>query len=77
MSQYDVVICPTFVGSQLRITNLTGHPVVCIPTGFNKNKLPTNITLIGNLYSEATLLAVAKAYQDATDFNKLHPQFFK
>jgi Asp-tRNA(Asn)/Glu-tRNA(Gln) amidotransferase A subunit family amidase len=33
--------------------------------------------MIGNLYEEATLLAVAKAYQDATIFNKQHPPKFK
>ncbi len=77
LRQYDVFVCPTYGGEQLTITNLTGHPAVCFPTGYNKNKLPTNITLVGNLYSEATLLAVAKAYQDATDFNKQHPDFFK
>lgn len=77
LNQYDVFICPTYGGNQVAITNLTGHPALCFPTGFNKNKLPTNITLVGNLYSEATLLGVAKAYQDATDFNKQHPDFFK
>jgi Asp-tRNA(Asn)/Glu-tRNA(Gln) amidotransferase A subunit family amidase len=77
LNQYDVFICPTYGGNQVAITNLTGHPALCFPTGFNKNKLPTNITLVGNLYSEATLLAVAKAYQDATEFNKQHPEFFK
>ncbi|MFM6924021.1 MAG: amidase [Ferruginibacter sp.] len=77
LNQYDVFICPTYGGNQVAITNLTGHPALCFPTGFNKNKLPTNITLVGNLYSEATLLAVAKAYQDNTDFNKQHPEFFK
>ena len=77
INQYDVFICPTYGGNQVAITNLTGHPALCFPTGYNKNKLPTNITLVGNLYSEATLLAIAKAYQDATDFNKQHPDFFK
>ncbi len=77
ISQYDFFICPSFAGNQLAITNLTGHPVVCFPTGFNKNKLPTSISLIGKLYDEATLLAAAKAFQDATDFNKQHPELFK
>ena len=77
MSKYDVVICPTFTGSQLRITNLTGHPALCMPTGFNKNQLPTSITLVGKLYDEATLLAVAKAYQNITPWNKMHPEKFK
>ena len=77
MSQYDVVICPSFAGSQLRITNLTGQPAISLPTGFNKDHLPTSITLLGNLYSEATLLAVAKAYQQVTQWDEMHPEMFK
>jgi len=77
MSQYDLFICPNFAGNQIRITNLTGHPVVCFPTGFNKNNLPTSISLIGKLYDEATILAVAKAFQDATNFDEQHPTMFK
>jgi Asp-tRNA(Asn)/Glu-tRNA(Gln) amidotransferase A subunit family amidase len=77
IGKYDVFICPTYGGNQVAITNLTGHPAICFPTGFNKNKLPTNITLVGNLYSEATLLAIAKAFQDATGFDELHPEMFK
>ncbi len=77
MSQYDVVICPTYGGHQLQITNLTGHPAVCLPTGFNKNNLPTSITLVGKLYDEATLLAIAKAYQQATPWDEMHPEMFK
>ena len=77
LQQYDVFICPTYGGNQLAITNLTGHPALCFPTGFNKNKLPTTITLLGNLYSEATLLAVAKAFQDATGFDEVHPEMFR
>ncbi len=77
IKNYDAFICPTYGGNQLSITNLTGHPAVIFPTGINKNNLPTSITLIGKLYDEATLLAIAKAYQDATDFNKQHPEMFK
>jgi len=36
-----------------------------------------SITLIGNLYDEATILATAKAFQDKTDHNKKHPDLFK
>lgn len=77
IKNYDVFICPTYGGNQLSITNLTGHPAVIFPTGINKRGMPSSITLIGKLYDEATLLAVAKAYQDATDFNKQHPELFK
>jgi Asp-tRNA(Asn)/Glu-tRNA(Gln) amidotransferase A subunit family amidase len=76
MKNYDVLIVPTFSGSQLSITNLTGNPCVTLPTGFNKTGSPVSITLIGKLYDEATILAAAKAYQDKTDFNKMHPYKF-
>lgn len=76
MKNYDVVISPTFVGNQLSITNLTGNPVVAMPIGFNKTGSPLSITLIGNLYDEASVLEAAKAYQDQTDFNKKHPAKF-
>ena len=77
IANYDVIICPTWVGNQAAITNLTGHPVLCMPTGFDKNHSPTSITLVGKLYDEATILAIAKIYQDATGWNKLHPGYFK
>ena len=77
MKNFDVLIVPSFAGSQLSITNLTGHPVVIFPIGFTDKGLPNSITLIGNLYDEATILAAAKAYQDATDFNKQHPAKFR
>lgn len=77
-SQYDVIITPTYAGSQLAITNLTGHPAMSVPTGFNdRTKLPTSITFLGRLYGEANLLSVVKAFQDATPFEDQHPPMFK
>jgi len=77
MKNFDVLIVPSFAGRQLAITNLTGHPVVVFPIGFNQNGSPISISLLGNLYDEATILAAAKAFQDKTDFNKQHPPLFK
>ncbi|MBI2284138.1 MAG: amidase [Bacteroidetes bacterium] len=79
MKKVDVLICPTRgSGNQGAITNLTGHPVVCMPTGFDKrSNLPTSITLIGKLYDEATILSAAKAYQDATQWDEMHPPMFR
>jgi Asp-tRNA(Asn)/Glu-tRNA(Gln) amidotransferase A subunit family amidase len=78
MKNYDVVIAPSFSGNQLALTNLSGHPVVCMPIGFGKNgNSPMSITLIGNLYQEATILSVAKAYQDHTNHHQQHPAKFK
>ena len=76
MQNYDVVIVPTYMGRQLSITNLTGHPAVVMPMGFNKSGLPQSITLLGNLYDEASVLAAAKAFQQATDHHQQHPPKF-
>lgn len=76
MKNYDVVIVPTFAGRQLTITNLTGNPVVCMPMGFTAAGTPVSISLIGNLYDEASILLAAKAYQDRTEWNKKHPSLF-
>ncbi|HEX4956794.1 MAG TPA: amidase [Lacibacter sp.] len=73
----DVVITPTYAGSQLAITNLTGHPALCMPTGFTRQGLPTSITLLGNLYGEATLLSVGRALQLQTGWEEVHPPKFQ
>ena len=74
MKEYDVLISPTFGNRQLVITNLTGHPVISIPTGLDKEKHPTSITLVGNLYDEASILLLAKAFQKNTQFDEMHPE---
>ena len=75
--QVDVLITPTFFGNQLAITNLSGHPALCFPTGFGRSNLPTSITLLGKLYDEATLLSVGKAIQEATQWHTKHPERFR
>ncbi|HEY0678661.1 MAG TPA: amidase [Chitinophagaceae bacterium] len=77
MKNYDVLIVPTYAGRQLSMTNLSGHPVVCMPMGFNQRGLPVSITLIGNLYDEASILSVAKAFQDKTEHHLKRPEKFK
>jgi Asp-tRNA(Asn)/Glu-tRNA(Gln) amidotransferase A subunit family amidase len=76
MSGFDVIVTPSFGGPQLLATNLTGHPVVVLPNGFNERGSPVSISFLGNLFDEATILAVAKAYQEATDFDEKHPEMF-
>lgn len=74
MRDIDVYVAPSFGGDNLLLTNLTGHPCVVLPDGFSKEGTPTSISFIGQLFGEAKLLAVAKAYQDATDFHLKHPK---
>ena len=73
LADVDVYVVPSFVGSNLLLTNLTGNPCVVLPNGFRSEGTPTSITFLGQLFGEAETLAVAKAYQDATDFHLRHP----
>ncbi|MVN20109.1 amidase [Mucilaginibacter arboris] len=69
----DMYIAPAFSGN-LVLTNLTGNPCVVLPNGFNKQGRPVSITFMGQLFGEGKILEAAKIYQDATDFNKKHPE---
>jgi Asp-tRNA(Asn)/Glu-tRNA(Gln) amidotransferase A subunit family amidase len=74
MDGIDVYVAPSFGGSNLLLTNLTGHPAVVVPNGFNDKGSPTSLSFIGNLFEEAKALRLALAYQQATDFHLKHPQ---
>lgn len=74
MADIDVYVVPSYGGSNLLMTNLTGHPAVVLPNGFTENGTPTSISFVGKLFGEAETLAVAKAYQDATEFHLQHPE---
>ncbi|MCF8262337.1 MAG: amidase [Melioribacteraceae bacterium] len=77
MSDIDLYIAPSWVGENLLLTNLTGHPCVVVPNGFSEEGTPTTFTFIGKLFDEGTILAIAKKYQDATGFQLKHPEQFK
>jgi len=70
----DVYVAPSYGGDNLLLTNLTGHPAVVLPNGFRAGDgTPTSITFMGRLHGESALLAVAHAYQQATDFHLRRP----
>jgi Asp-tRNA(Asn)/Glu-tRNA(Gln) amidotransferase A subunit family amidase len=58
------------------VTNLTGNPCVVVPHGFNEMGNPTSLTFIGKLFGEAEMLALAMAYQNATNWHQEHPRLF-
>ena len=55
------------------LTNTTGHPVLVVPCGFHSGR-PVSISFVGRLFGEVELLAVAKAFQDGTDYHQRHPE---
>jgi Asp-tRNA(Asn)/Glu-tRNA(Gln) amidotransferase A subunit family amidase len=73
MSEWDVFVSPAPGSLSLLITNLTGHPAVCVPCGFPKG-LPQSIMFTGGLYDEAAPLRVALAYERATEWHTMNPK---
>jgi aspartyl-tRNA(Asn)/glutamyl-tRNA(Gln) amidotransferase subunit A len=57
-----------------RPANFTGHPAISIPCGFTRDGLPVAIQLIGPRWGEARLLAIALAYEEATEWHQRHPE---
>ncbi len=76
MKDYDVIITPSFAGQQLQITNLTGHPALCLPNGFGANGSPTSITLLANLFDEEKLIMVGRLIQENSDWQAKRPPLF-
>lgn len=69
----DAYVCPSWVGKNLHLTNLTGHPAVVLPNGLRQEGTPSSISFMGRLFQEDKMLALAKTYQDATGFHLKHP----
>lgn len=76
MKDYDVIVTPSFAGQQLQITNLTGHPALCMPNGFAENGSPTSITLLANLFEEEKLIMLGRLIQENTDWQAKRPPMF-
>ncbi len=73
-STIDLYLNPSWGGTSLTITNYTGHPCIVIPNGFINGK-PTSITITGNLYQEAQVIALAHFIQSRTEHHRQHPTF--
>lgn len=70
--EVDVYVHPSWASPSLRITNYTGHPCVVVPNGFRDGR-PTSITFTGKLFEEGKVLAIASAFQAATEWDEKHP----
>ena len=53
--------------------NLTGTPAISIPAGFTRDGLPIGLQLQATYFREATLLAVAHRFQQASDWHLRMP----
>lgn len=81
LEDVDVFVSPSFGGSTLSITNLTGHPSITVPNRFapiedapdSPRRNPSSITFVGGLFKDAEMLSVAHAFQSVTDFHLRRP----
>lgn len=73
----DAFVTPTYGGEVLTATNLTGHPAVVVPSGFESDGTPVSISFIGDLYADAAALRAAAAFQRATEYHERRPPRFE
>jgi aspartyl-tRNA(Asn)/glutamyl-tRNA(Gln) amidotransferase subunit A len=62
---------PGLVGL-IAASNLAGLPALVLPCGF-ADGMPIAIQLVGRAFSESTLLAIGKEFQNRTDWHKRRP----
>lgn len=54
--------------------NIAGQPALSVPSGLGLHGLPTGIQFTGRAWSEDRLLALAHAYQQATEWHRKRPK---
>jgi aspartyl-tRNA(Asn)/glutamyl-tRNA(Gln) amidotransferase subunit A len=57
-----------------RLCNVTGHPAICLPCGFNRDGLPLSLQIAGRAFDEGTILRLARAYEVATNWHQRQPR---
>jgi aspartyl-tRNA(Asn)/glutamyl-tRNA(Gln) amidotransferase subunit A len=57
----------------MRPFNLTGLPAISIPCAFTSTGLPIGLQIAGRPFDEATVLRVAHAYEQQTDWHRRQP----
>jgi aspartyl-tRNA(Asn)/glutamyl-tRNA(Gln) amidotransferase subunit A len=55
--------------------NLAGLPGVSVPCGFTSTRLPIGLQLVGRAFDESSVLRIAHAYQQASEWHLAEPAF--
>ena len=53
--------------------NAAGIPAITVPNGFGERGLPTGLKFVGRAFGENRLIAIARKYQELTDWHRQHP----
>ena len=54
--------------------NLAGLPGISVPCGFDNQRLPIGLQIIGPPFKEAELLSLAHLYESIQNFSSVHPE---
>jgi aspartyl-tRNA(Asn)/glutamyl-tRNA(Gln) amidotransferase subunit A len=60
-------------GKAQRMYNLSGHPALVQPMGFNAGGMPLGVQIAADHWREDVVYQVAAAYEDATGWSRRHP----
>jgi Asp-tRNA(Asn)/Glu-tRNA(Gln) amidotransferase A subunit family amidase len=60
-------------GRHFGMANIAGYPAISVPHGFQDSGSPAALTFYGRPFKETEVIALAKAYQDASGFHLKHP----
>jgi Asp-tRNA(Asn)/Glu-tRNA(Gln) amidotransferase A subunit family amidase len=60
-------------GRHFNMANIAGYPAISVPHGFQDTGSPAALTFYGQPFKETEIIALAKAYQDASGFHLKHP----
>lgn len=64
-----------FMGhSVTAVFNVSGHPALAIPTGFDEAGLPTSCQIVGRYFDEASVLRVGRVYERARPWVTRRPE---
>jgi aspartyl-tRNA(Asn)/glutamyl-tRNA(Gln) amidotransferase subunit A len=88
-SNVDLLVTPTMPGSPVLIAqsstldavnfrntapfDIYGLPAITVPCGFTSAGLPIGLQICGAPFAESTVLALARAYEQATEWHDRHP----
>ncbi|HVN83687.1 MAG TPA: amidase [Candidatus Binatia bacterium] len=61
---------PLALGYTMMPFNLTGLPSIAIPCGRARNGLPLGMQIAGRAFDEATIICIAHAYEQATEWHR-------
>jgi aspartyl-tRNA(Asn)/glutamyl-tRNA(Gln) amidotransferase subunit A len=54
--------------------NILGLPSISVPNGYGERGLPTGLEIMGRAWSDQTILAVATAFQERSDWHRRRPE---